>query len=89
MHDSLQDINKCYIDYPDGAPNFWNFLCGRISGIKVYAEKAPVTPAILGDYNNNPEFNERFQVWINSLWEEKDNQLTTLRNSDTNNQKSA
>ena len=90
MGEHLDCIINITIAYPDGVPNFWDFLCGRVSAIKVSAEKIAVTPAILGDYNNDPEFKERFQVWINSLWEEKDIKLTrTLDNSNTDNQKSA
>lgn len=89
MGEHLDCIINITIAYPDGVPNFWDFLCGRVSAIKVSAEKIPVTPAILGDYNNDPEFKERFQVWINSLWEEKDKQLTTLSNIEPGNQKSA
>ncbi len=89
MGEHLDCIINITIAYPDGVPNFWDFLCGRVSEIKVSAEKIPVTPAILGDYNNDPEFKKRFQVWVNSLWEEKDSQLTTLQNNEPDNQESA
>lgn len=78
MGDQLDCIINITIAYPGGVPTFWDFLCGRVSRIKIAAEKIPVTDEILGDYSNDPEFRERFQLWINDLWEEKDKKLVAL-----------
>ncbi len=89
MGEQLDCIINITIAYPEGVPNFWDFLCGRVSTIKLFAEKIAITPEILGDYSNDPEFKKRFQVWVNELWEEKDKKLITMHNNYTDQQKSA
>ena len=44
-------------------------------------EKLAVTPEILGDYDNDPEFRKRFQDWVNRLWEQKDRQIGFMLDS--------
>ena len=66
------------IAYPGGVPSFWDFLCGRALHIKMAVEKMAIAPEILGDYDNDPEFREGFQNWINTLWEQKDRQMAGM-----------
>jgi 1-acyl-sn-glycerol-3-phosphate acyltransferase len=75
MGEYLDCIVDFTIYYPSGVPGFWDFLCGRKAHIKVDVKKIAVTPEILGDYDNDPEFKKRFQLWVNDLWEEKDRKL--------------
>ena len=51
--DSLLDVT---IVYPDGAPTFWQFLCGNVRHVVVRARQVPI-PAELrgGDYARDPE----------------------------------
>jgi hypothetical protein len=32
-----------------------------------------------GDYQDDAAFRERFQTWVNQLWERKDQELTLLK----------
>jgi 1-acyl-sn-glycerol-3-phosphate acyltransferase len=72
MGEQLNSILNVTIVYPGGDTGFWSFLCGRIKEIRVIVEKLPVTPAILGDYVEDQEFQARFQKWVNDLWTKKD-----------------
>jgi 1-acyl-sn-glycerol-3-phosphate acyltransferase len=65
--------------YPGGAVGFWGFLCGRLRRAVVRVRELPV-PADLpaGDYENDPEFRQRFQEWVRQIWEEKDAELERL-----------
>lgn len=78
MGDYFDSIVNVTITYPNGIPTFWNFLGGRASHIKMSVEKMAVTPEILGDYDNDPEFKKSFQEWVNSLWEQKDKQIGVM-----------
>ena len=31
-----------------------------------------------GDYENDPEFRQQFQVWINRIWQDKDQTVARL-----------
>lgn len=79
MGDVLTEIIDVTIVYSPKAMGFWDFLCGRAPKVTVRVNKRPVSDEIKGDYFNDPEFRARFQAWVNTLWEEKDALLETLR----------
>ena len=72
MGEQLQQILDVTIVYPDGAANFWQFVCGRVEAVKVRVRALPIGPELVGDYAGDREYRTRFQSWLNSLWLEKD-----------------
>jgi 1-acyl-sn-glycerol-3-phosphate acyltransferase len=78
LEDRLSKILNVTIVYPHGRKSFWSFLCGRIKEIKVRVEALPVTKNLMGDYFHDPEFRNRFQDWINRLWQDKDRYFESL-----------
>ena len=72
MGDHLNKIVNITILYPNEKPNFFGLLSGKISKVCVNIEVTPITPNIIGDYFNDAPFRADFQLWVNSLWEEKD-----------------
>ncbi len=79
MGEHLHKILNVTIVYPQGAKTFWQFLCGKVSDIRVKIESLPISKEILGDYFNDSEFREYFQNWLNALWLEKDRCIETLK----------
>ena len=82
MGEYLNNILNFTIAYPEGAPAFWDFLCGRVSEIRVDIQTMPVEEKLLGDYDNDPEYKAFFQNWVNDVWVEKDKQMERLLNGD-------
>jgi 1-acyl-sn-glycerol-3-phosphate acyltransferase len=78
MGDYLNNLLNITIAYPEGVGSFWDFLCGRITKIRVHIEKMPITNDILGDYDNNQEYRTYFQNWTNDLWAKKDVKIKQL-----------
>ncbi len=72
MGEQLTHILNVTIVYPDGPKTFWKFLCTKECSIYVNVEVIPITPDLIGDYENDARFKERIQAWINNLWFEKD-----------------
>ena len=72
MGHQLHSILNVTIKYPGGDKHFWNFICGRINEVDLFIEKIPVTDDLIGDYVSDPEYQGRFQKWINDLWVKKD-----------------
>ncbi len=68
------------IAYPKGARNLWDFFCGGIQEIKVKVESFPINKELVGDYFNDMEFREKFNDWLNNLWDEKDKVLESMIN---------
>ncbi len=78
MGDCMHKIIDVTIVYPDGADTFWGFISGRVKKIIVDVKVLPITSDIKGDYFNDPEFRDRFCDWINTIWREKDNKISSL-----------
>ncbi|HEY0923433.1 acyltransferase [Rheinheimera pacifica] len=81
MGNQLHKILDITIYYPGGIPSFWDYISGKVRDINVQIRVIPITPELLGDYNDN-YYRERFQQWINQLWQHKDQQLTSLKQGD-------
>jgi 1-acyl-sn-glycerol-3-phosphate acyltransferase len=82
MGEYLNNILNFTIAYPEGAPAFWDFLCGKVSEIRVDVKTMPVEKKLLGDYDNDPEYRAFFQTWVNEVWVEKDKQMDRLLNGE-------
>ena len=78
MGEQLHKILDVTIYYPQGIPTFWDYISGKVRDIKVNINVLPITADLLGDYND-AAYRERFQQWINQLWQQKDQQLTALK----------
>ena len=78
MGDQLNHILNVTIAYPQGTRGFWKFLCGKAYEVKVKVDSLPVHEHLLGDYFSNSTYRDNFHEWLNSLWMEKDRDLTRL-----------
>ncbi|MGF6394906.1 acyltransferase [Pseudomonas plecoglossicida] len=76
--DALLDVT---IVYPGNkAPGFWALLNGSISRVIIDIRVRELDPALwAGDYENDPEFRQTVQAWVNQLWVEKDQRIEQLR----------
>ncbi|MGE8372460.1 MAG: acyltransferase [Pseudomonas putida] len=76
--DALLDVT---IVYPGNqAPGFWALLNGSISRVIIDIKVRELDPALwAGDYENDPEFRQTVQAWVNQLWVEKDQRIEQLR----------
>jgi 1-acyl-sn-glycerol-3-phosphate acyltransferase len=78
MGEQLHRVLDVTIYYPQGIPSFWDYISGKVHDITVQIKVLPITPELLGNYNDL-QYRERFQQWINQLWQQKELQLTALR----------
>lgn len=74
----IVDVTLCYV--PSRYGTLGSFLRGQQRDIAVRARVLPVPMDLVGgDYQDDPEFRERCQHWVNALWERKDEELTRLK----------
>ncbi|GLO26022.1 acyltransferase [Pseudomonas putida] len=76
--DALLDVT---IVYPGNqAPGFWALLNGSISRVIIDIQVRELDPALwAGDYENDPEFRQTVQAWVNQLWAAKDQRIELLK----------
>ncbi|MFA7504097.1 MAG: acyltransferase [Burkholderiaceae bacterium] len=67
------------IVYPDGAPNFWQFLCGRVPRIIVRIRRLEIPPELLGgDPVTDSRVRKAVHRWQLERWTEKDALISSL-----------
>jgi len=79
MGSGLQSIVDVSLVYPDGRPSMIDLIGNRVGQIKVMVRERPIPAEFVnGDYQGDREFRIRFQRWMNTIWEEKDSQISQL-----------
>ncbi|MGC9324570.1 MAG: acyltransferase, partial [Desulfomonilia bacterium] len=82
MDGKISNILDVTIVYPPGDFTFWDYLCGRIPSITVRVKKIPIPGEFLsGDYENDPDYKNRFQAWVSGIWQEKDSLIEQCRDA--------
>jgi 1-acyl-sn-glycerol-3-phosphate acyltransferase len=75
--DKLLNVTLCYPE--NNRSPFYDMLCGRLTRIVVRVNLVPINENLHGDYVNDKNFKRRFQLWLNTLWGEKDAQLEAIQ----------
>ena len=79
MGERFRSLIDVTIVYPGGAPDFWQFLCGKAPSVVVRLRELPIPAEFCsGDYAGEPAFRVSFQRWLGELWEYKDRQIDEL-----------
>ncbi|PUA26568.1 MAG: acyltransferase [Cellvibrio sp. 79] len=78
MDGQLHQLLDLTIHYEGGIPSYWNYVCGNVKTIRVQVRQVPIPADLLGDYEGDLEFRARFQQWVNTLWQQKDEALDAL-----------
>lgn len=83
MGDQLHKLIDVTINYPDGVPSYWDFVCGKVKNIEVDIQVEPIKAIMEGGffsdtYFSDPEQRTRFQAWLNQRWSNKDNLLASM-----------
>lgn len=80
MGERLHAMLDVTIVYPEGAQQFWDFLCGRVKRVIVDVRQLQIPAEFFhGDYEADPVFRKRVQDWVAQLWADKDKRIAELR----------
>ena len=80
MGDKFNAIVDVTIVYPQGAPSFWHFMCGKMPRVVVRARQLPVPHDLAnGDYAGDPAVRQGYSDWMRELWQYKDRQIGELQ----------
>jgi hypothetical protein len=81
MGEKFEAVLDVTIVYPDGVPDFWHFLSGRVPRVVVRVKALPVPSELLGaDYAGDAAVRHHFQQWVHQLWLAKDDMIDALMN---------
>lgn len=82
MGENLKNFLDVTIVYPNKKPSFWDYLCGKVTDIRVQVRSLEITKEMVGDYFDDAVFRNSFQAWVNSLWEQKDAIITEMKEAE-------
>ena len=70
--------------YPDNERHAaLDMLMGRLKRVVVQVEVLPVDQQVLGNYFNDEQFRQRFQLWLNQRWQHEDQLIARYHQTDT------
>ena len=79
MGELFTNILDVSLAYPENRRHpMFEMLAGQMRKIVIDVTVLPVTEDVVGDYFNDQSFKQRFQTWLNSLWEAKDKRLKQI-----------
>lgn len=79
MGEQLRTLVNVTIHYPDGRPTFWCLLSGKLREVVVRFEELEIPRQFVGkSYDQDEGYRAEFQLWVNQLWERKDQLLAQL-----------
>ena len=79
MGEKFEAVLDVTIVYPDGVPDFWQFLSGRVARVIVRVQSLPIPRQLLGtDYAGDAATRQAYQQWVHELWLAKDARIATL-----------
>ena len=78
MNGQLKQLLDLTIYYPPAIPTYWQYASGQVDTVAVHLRRFDIANELIGDYANDPVFREKFQTWVNQLWQEKDLRLDEM-----------
>lgn len=78
MGENMRNLIDVTIVYPDGTENAWGFISSANSRIIIRIDVLPIVTNLRGQDPDDPEYRNRFNVWLNDLWGKKDAKIAQL-----------
>jgi 1-acyl-sn-glycerol-3-phosphate acyltransferase len=79
MGEKFEAVLDVTIVYPDGVPDFWQFLSGQVARVVVRVQPLPIPSQLLGaDYAGDAATRQAYQQWVHELWLAKDARIATI-----------
>ena len=79
MGEKFEAVLDVTIVYPDGVPDFWQFLTGQVRRVIVRVQTLPIPSQLLGgDYAGDAAMRQAYQQWVHQRWLAKDARISTL-----------
>lgn len=80
MGERLDNLLDVTLVYPNGIPSFWDYLGGKVKEVKVHIRVLPISEERIGNYLDDEDFRNAFQLWVNEIWLQKDQQIEVMLN---------
>lgn len=83
MGEQFEALLDVTIVYPQGTPQFWDLLCGRVDAVIVRVQRREIPPEVLGsDPIGDKAYRQRITTWTEQQWADKDSLIDALMRGD-------
>ena len=73
----ISDLLDFSIYYESEKRSFWDFLCGKMSNVKIIVQKINIPESFLNrNYSEDQEFRKDLKNWLYNIWKDKDKFLS-------------
>ncbi|MDA3913317.1 acyltransferase [Oleiagrimonas sp.] len=79
MGEALHAVLDVTIVYPEGPCTMMDLIAGRVRAVRVHVRERPLSPELIGSYDEDPAFRGRVKAWVTTLWREKDAQAARMQ----------
>ena len=80
LGDQIDALVDMTIVYPDGVPGYGEFWLGEVPRIAVNLRKIDIPAWVAGgNYEEDAEFREKFQQWVDQIWTDKDQLISEMK----------
>ncbi|MCH4243304.1 acyltransferase [Acinetobacter gerneri] len=80
LGDKIDALVDMTIVYPNGVPGYGEFWLGDVSRIAVNLRKIDIPDWVKGgNYEDDAEYREHFQQWVDEIWTEKDQLISRMK----------
>jgi 1-acyl-sn-glycerol-3-phosphate acyltransferase len=79
MGEALHAVLDVTIVYPEGPCTMMDLIAGRVRAVRVHVRERPLSPELIGSYDEDSAFRGRVKAWLNTLWREKDAQAARMQ----------
>ncbi|MBP6627773.1 MAG: acyltransferase, partial [Arenimonas sp.] len=80
MGEAIESVLDVTVSYDIGKPSLADLFTDRVGEVRVHVRERPVPADLVGgDYEHDPAHRERFQAWVNQLWNDKDALLASWK----------
>ncbi len=80
MGEQFEALLDVTIVYPNGVPNFWDLLSGRVNAVTVRVVERPIPKEVLGsDPIGDKNYRRQISDWVEQQWAEKDRLIAELK----------
>lgn len=84
LGDKIDALVDMTIVYEENAPTYSEFWLGETQKIYIHIRKIDLPDWVLaGSYEDDVEYRQKFQTWVDEIWQQKDEIITQIKSQKT------
>jgi hypothetical protein len=79
MGDRIDSMIDVTIIYPDGRPDMWDLVSGRLKRVILQASEVPIPDHLKSrNHRQDKAFKRELEQWVTTFWQDKDDLIQSV-----------